>query len=241
MPYCFQPMKSIKKFLKSQAFIFFIIANILFGLSTLIAYYISFEKDKLILPIDRFEYALNNENEFTHEEIEAVNKISFERVAIEDIPEDCINSIIVIEDKTFRTNNGIDKNGVARLIYTALPLKNDLGGGSTISQQLIKMYQDRYYKRTPYDKLKEMVWAFRLTQSFSKDEILEMYLNNVYLGDYNYGIGAASNAYFNKDVRDLNKEECAYIMALPQSPNTYIHNQSKWDERKDRILELLSE
>lgn len=217
----------------------FIIANILFGLSTLIAYYISYDTYKLILPTDRFEYARNNPDEFTQEEIDASFEVTYEIVNYNDIPQDCIDAIIAIEDKTFLTNNGIDRNGIGRLIISALPFLEDKGGGSTISQQVIKMYQDRYYNRTPYDKLKEMVWAFRLNNSFSKEEILEMYLNNIYLGEYNYGVQAASQDYFGKSISDLNREECAYLMALPQSPNTYLNNQERWNTRKDLVLKNL--
>jgi len=195
------------------------------------------------MPTERFDIAKRDTSGYSEEEKAEIEKAIYESIDYEDIPEDCRNAAISIEDKRFMTNHGIDLKGFGRSIISILPFVN-LGGGSTITQQMVKMSTDRYYNRTPLDKLKEMVWAFRLTNDYSKEELLTRYLNNVYLGDYNYGVQAASQAYFKKSVNFLTLNECAYLAGIIQSPNTYapISGSNAIGEiRKNVVLEEMRE
>lgn len=185
-------------------------------------YYIDFRMYKIRLPVEQFEISRRYPQDLSEEEKEELSKINYEVISLNKIPQNCIDAIVSIEDKSFFTNNGIDKNGLARLFLNAIPGSNTIGGGSTISQQVIKMATNRFYSRNPLDKLKEIIWAYRLNKSQSKDEVLERYLNNVYMGEYNYGVSVASKAYFNKNIEDLSLVECAYLMGIPQIPNLYI-------------------
>jgi membrane peptidoglycan carboxypeptidase len=206
-------------------------------------FYFSFDKNKIILITERFDYAKEHPDEFSQEELDELKKISYKFVSLDQIPQNCVDAVISIEDKNFWTNNGIDIKGMGRLILSSLPFV-DLGGGSTISQQVIKMNTDRYYNRNPLDKLKEIIWSYRLNRSFSKEDILERYLNNLYFGYYNYGVQSASLDYFNKNINELNLEECAYLMGIPQIPNLYAPDSkgiltNEGSERKNLVLDAM--
>ena len=181
------------------------------------------------------EYLLFNPNELTFTnvstkiydknntflwEISKDNSVRNTPIDISVIPENCKNAIVAIEDKTFWTNTGIDTNGMGRLVIS-LFTDGSAGGGSTISQQVIKNAYQRIYNRSPFDKLNEIIAAVKLNRYFDKDKILEMYMNNVYFGNLNYGVETASEDYFGKNVSDLNLAECSYLMGIPQFPGVY--------------------
>lgn len=168
-------------------------------------------------------------------------QVKHEFVPLNQIPTICQKAFIAIEDKNFYAHMGIDLTGMVRGIKGAFT-GEDLGG-STIPQQLIKNYQAQIFNRTFAQKLIESIYAVRLNSYYSKDYILETYLNVIYLGDYSYGIEAASLHYFEKHVEDLSVEECAYLAAMTQSPETYKPSADfeAGKQRQQVVLSLMKE
>jgi penicillin-binding protein 2A len=208
--------------------------------------YNAFDIANITFPLDRFELAKADSSKIntylSANERDDLYFYQYEKFGIYEVPKDCINAIVSIEDKTFWQNNGVDGNGVIRLVFSIIP-GNSASGGSTISQQVIKIATDRFYNRTIFDKITEIMWAIKLNQVKSKSEILDIYLNNAYFGGYNFGAQAASKEYFNKDISELNLDECAYLMGIPQSPNNYApvneENKNRGQERKEQVLEAM--
>ena len=143
-----------------------------------------------------------------------------EWVDYEDIPKDLINAVVAIEDKTFWTHQGVNwKRTGGALLNMFLSMK-DTYGGSTITQQLIKnvtQYDDVTVKR----KILEIFTALELEKNYDKDEILELYLNVIYLGDKCYGVQSAAQHYFGKSVSELSLEECASLAGITNNPSIY--------------------
>ncbi|MCJ7665245.1 MAG: transglycosylase domain-containing protein, partial [Actinobacteria bacterium] len=162
-----------------------------------------------------------------------------ELVSLEQIPKNLINAVIAIEDERFYQHPGFDLEGIIRSLIINLVSGDVEQGASTITQGYVKnvyMPEEKYditYER----KIKEVVLAYQLEQIYSKDEILEMYLNTVYLGEGAYGVQAAARVYFNKDVGYLNLSECAMIAGLLQ---TYLHSpyldENAARERRNLVL-----
>lgn len=143
-----------------------------------------------------------------------------EYVNFTDIPDNLINAFISIEDKRFYKHKGVDYLrilGATKNNILSMSLKE---GASTISQQLVKnsfLSSEKTFKR----KFAEIKLAKELEKKYDKSEILEMYLNSIYFGGGNYGIGDASKYYFDKSVKDLTLNECAYLAAIVKSPSKY--------------------
>ncbi len=141
-------------------------------------------------------------------------------VQFSDLPDNLINAVIVTEDKSFFSHPGIDFKGVIRAAYTNIKKRRIVQGGSTITQQLAKnlfLTPERSFTR----KLHELILSFWLEMRFSKEQILSIYLNRVYLGSGTYGVQAASEKYFNKKVEDLSLYESAVIASLLKAPSKY--------------------
>ncbi len=148
---------------------------------------------------------------------------------IDIIPKHLINAFLAAEDANFYKHSGIDPFAIFRTsVKNGLSLlKGDesVGGASTITQQVVKnLLLSR--ERTLQRKVKEAILAFRISQTFSKDQILELYLNQIYLGSGAYGVAAAAQVYFNKSIDELTIEEDALLATLPKAP-------SKLDPRKN--------
>lgn len=140
-------------------------------------------------------------------------------VKLTDIPNNLKNATISIEDKDFYKNQGFSVLGYLRAVRNLLFLRG-LSGGSTITQQLVKTVL-LSSERTLPRKIKELMLSIQVSQKYSKDQILEMYLNDVPYGGANIGVEAASQSYFGKDVKDLNIAESAFLAGLPQAPSVY--------------------
>lgn len=162
-------------------------------------------------------------------------------VSIDDVPDEVRNAILSIEDKRFYDHKGID---VRRLAGAAISnVKNGWGaeGGSTLTQQVIKrtvLTPEKTLKR----KVQEAWLALKLERKYSKEEILELYLNNVYFGHGAYGIKTASATYFGEeDLSDLNISQIALLAGLPNSPSATdpFKHPEKAEERRDRVLEAM--
>src|SRR5690625_4193318 len=163
-------------------------------------------------------------------------------VDIEYIPDHVKNAFIAIEDKRFYNHAGIDPKSVGRAVYRDIISGSKAEGASTITQQLAKnlfLYNDKTWMR----KTKETMAAIYLEREFSKDMILEMYLNKIYFGHCVYGIETASQYYFSKSVSKLSIDEGALLAGLAKAPNGYspIDYPDKSLERRNLVLQVMEE
>ncbi|MDD5622731.1 MAG: transglycosylase domain-containing protein, partial [Actinomycetota bacterium] len=166
-----------------------------------------------------------------------------ELVSYEQIPRNLINAVIAIEDERFYQHEGFDIEGIIRSFIINLVSGGIEQGATTITQGYIKnvyMPEEKYeisYER----KIKEAALAYQLEQLYSKEEILEMYLNTVYFGEGAYGVQAAAKVYFNKDVEYLNLSECAVIAGLLKSYlfSPYIDNKASLERRNLVLAKML--
>lgn len=162
-------------------------------------------------------------------------------VTIDKIPLAAQQATITAEDRSFYEHSGISFKGIARAILTNLIHLDPNGqGASTITQQFIKkafLTDDRTYSR----KIKEIIIAIALEKKFEKDEILQMYLNEIPYGGTNYGIESAAQSYFNKSVTDVTLAEAATLAALPNRPSTFLNNPELLKDRRDWILDGMVE
>ena len=166
-------------------------------------------------------------------------------VPYDSIPKIVVNSFLSAEDKNFFTHPGIDAKGILRAIIKNLrniSQNKRLEGASTITQQVAKNFlltNEVSLKR----KIKEAILAFRIERAYSKERILELYLNQIYLGQGTYGIAAASLEYFDKSIKELTYPDAALLAALPKAPSKY--NPYKYPDvgkfRRDLVLKNLEE
>ena len=165
----------------------------------------------------------------------------------EDIPQDMINAIISAEDRTFFEHQGFDFKGIVNAFVINIKnifskKNNNYVGASTITQQLVKnilLNNDQTISR----KIKELILSLRIEKSYSKEFILELYLNEIYFGRRSYGIASAANNYFNKSIFDLDIQEFAYLAALPKGPNNYDPNKNyeRAFDRRNYVLKQMKE
>ncbi|GGF03162.1 penicillin-binding protein [Stappia taiwanensis] len=165
-----------------------------------------------------------------------------EAVRLEQLPPYLPQAVIAIEDRRFRSHPGLDPIGLARAMVTNLTSGRLVQGGSTLTQQLAKnlfLQPDRTLKR----KVQEAILAIWLEATYSKDEILEMYLNRVYFGAGAYGVDAAARRYFGKSARMVNLAEAATIAGLLKAPSRYAptRNPDLADERAGTVLMAMAE
>ena len=159
-------------------------------------------------------------------------------VSLTKIPKYLQEATISIEDKNFYNHGAIDLKGIARAAYVTLIAHKSLQGGSTITQQLVRnslLTLDQTITR----KVKEVVLSFVVESIYSKDRILEMYLNQVSYGGTAWGVEAASQIYFGKDVSKLTLPESAFLAGLPQAPSVYSPFGSHPEDGKRRQLQVL--
>ena len=166
-------------------------------------------------------------------------------IPFDSIPDKIINAFLSAEDKNFFSHPGIDAKGILRALIKNIrniTQNKRLEGASTITQQVAKNFlltNEVSLKR----KVKEAILAFRIERAYTKKRILELYLNQIYLGQGTYGIAAASLEYFDKSIKDLDYSEAALLAALPKAPSKY--NPYKYPEvakfRRDLVLENLEE
>ena len=149
----------------------------------------------------------------------------------ETIPELVKQAFISAEDKNFYTHEGYDLRGIGSAAFDAVKSRGrDVRGASTITQQVMKNFLlsgDRQAER----KIKEIILAARVEEALSKEKILELYMNEIFLGQNSYGVAAASQTYFNKKLSDLAPHEAAFLASLPKAPSDYHPVR-----RKDRLM-----
>lgn len=162
-------------------------------------------------------------------------------VSLADVPKYLIQATIAAEDQNFYEHPGIDFIGITRALYLNLKEGRVVSGGSTIPQQLVRNVIGINKDRTFLQKIKESLFALRISKVFTKDEILSLYFNKIYYGNLNYGVDAASFGYFGKHVANLDLAESAFLAGLPQAPNRYDPFQHRQDalKRKDYVLSLM--
>ena len=166
-------------------------------------------------------------------------------IPYESIPKKLVNSFLSAEDKNFFSHPGIDAKGILRAVIKNIKnisQNKRLEGASTITQQVAKNFlltNEVSLKR----KIKEAILAFRIERAYTKERILELYLNQIYLGQGTYGIAAASLEYFDKSIKELDYSEAALLASLPKAPSKY--NPYKYPEvakfRRNLVLENLKE
>jgi penicillin-binding protein 1A len=159
-------------------------------------------------------------------------------IPLSQMPDMLKKAFVAAEDSRFYTHQGIDILSIFRAFYKNIEAGTIVQGGSTITQQVTKSFlltPERSYIR----KIKEAILAYRIDKQFSKDEVLFLYLNQIYLGHGAYGVEAASENYFGKSAKDLNLAECAILAGLPQAPSRY--SPFKYPERaKQRQIYVLN-
>jgi penicillin-binding protein 1A len=186
---------------------------------------------------------LQPNGEEKHELLGRVYKEDREPEELRNIPEYLSQATIAIEDRPFYRHRGIDPKGIMRAAWVNLQQGGIRQGGSTITQQLARnmwLSQERSISR----KLKEILLALELERRFSKDEILEMYLNEVFYGHGAYGVRRAAGLYFDKPVSELSLAQCAMIAGLPRSPlaySPYSHPQTTRARRRQVLIAMRDE
>ena len=163
-------------------------------------------------------------------------------VNINEVPDHLKKALLAIEDARFYEHDGVDYYGLARAVVNNLIPGGGKQGASTITQQLAKNFfltSERTYTRKFYEAL----MAKKIEKNLTKDEILERYMNHIYLGERAYGFAAAADIYFNKDIKDLTLAESAMLATLPQAPssNNPAKNRKRADERQRYVLERMLE
>jgi penicillin-binding protein 1A len=159
-------------------------------------------------------------------------------VPIEDIPDLVKHAFISAEDKNFYTHHGYDVTGMAAAFIDAVKSRGqNLRGASTITQQVMKNFL-LSGDRTGERKIKELILASRLEETLSKDKILELYLNEIFLGQNSYGVAAAAQTYFNKSLIELEPHEAAMLASMPQAPSQYhpVRAKERVTQRRNYVL-----
>ncbi|MGA9288519.1 MAG: PBP1A family penicillin-binding protein [Anaerobacillus sp.] len=195
--------------------------------------------------IDEKKLVMNSATQLVDEDGKLITKLYFENrdpVSIDDIPDHVKEAFVATEDSRFYEHHGLDIKAIGRALYRDILAGKKVEGGSTLTQQLAKnvfLTNDKSWLR----KTKEAVIAINLERNYSKDKILEMYLNQIYFGHGAYGIQSASMLFFNKPVSDLSIEEGAMLAGIPKAPSTYspINHPDKSKERRDLVLTLMEE
>ncbi|MBE7707023.1 MAG: PBP1A family penicillin-binding protein [Cyanobacteria bacterium SIG30] len=172
--------------------------------------------------------------------LKTFSSFKFEKVEIEDVPDDLKNAFIATEDKNFYHHEGYDLLGLVRSTIVNIMAGRAKQGASTITQQLARILflsNEKTFDR----KIRELILAHRIEKTISKNEILEMYLNAVYLGSGTYGVLSASKTYFDKELKDLTLAEKALIAGLPQAPSIYspFKNPDKAIKRRNWVLKRM--
>lgn len=163
-------------------------------------------------------------------------------IRFDQIPQGFIDAILAAEDSRFYSHGGIDFKGLARAAFQLLSTGRIQTGGSTVTMQVARNYL-LTLERTFLRKFKEIILALQMEQQLSKDEILELYVNKIYLGNRAYGIEAAANVYYGRSIDQLTQAELAMIAGLPKAPSAYnpLANPPRALERRNWILSRMHE
>ncbi|PSL50541.1 penicillin-binding protein 1A [Salsuginibacillus halophilus] len=197
-------------------------------------------------PLDEDELVFSEAAEFYDANNEFVTQLEGTEnrslVDIEEVPEDVKNAFIAVEDERFYSHSGVDVRRVFGAVFANISEGFGAEGASTITQQLVK-HAFLSPEQTMSRKLQEQWLAIQLEREYSKDEILEMYLNAIWLGNGAYGIEKAGETYFSKSVEELSVEDAAVLAAIPRRPSYYdpIANTENAEQRRNLILNMMHE
>src|SRR3990167_2995546 len=161
-------------------------------------------------------------------------------VAYKNIPKHLVQAILATEDQRYFDHSGVDILGLGRAALRMIQTGTKSQGGSTITMQVARnFFLSR--KKTFLRKFKEILLAIKIDRELSKETILELYLNKIYLGNRAYGVGAAAQVYFGKNLNELTLAEMAMIAGMPQSPSTHnpIANRSASIKRRNHVLDRM--
>lgn len=222
-----------------------VVNAVIFVISICLAALVAFKLYLISLP------PIQNLNEFKpnivtkfysndNEVIKTFTAFTFSKVDLNNIPKNLQNAVIATEDKNFYKHRGYDVSGLARSTFVNVLSGHVVQGASTITQQLARILflsNEKTFTR----KIKELIVAVRIEKTIPKSKILEMYLNNVYLGSGAYGVEGASQIYFNKHLNQLTLAECALLAGLPQAPSVYspFHDKDLAIERRNQVLKRM--
>ena len=183
--------------------------------------------------------------------IEKISEVSIEEkvksiqdkedyVLYDDIPQQFINAIVSIEDRRFFEHMGVDIQSIGRALISNIEKEDIVEGGSTITQQLSKNLYFTHEKRFTR-KVAEVFMSLELENIYSKEEIIEVYLNVIYFGDGYYGIYEASKGYFNKEPKELNLDEITLLAGLPNAPSAYALSKETdlSKQRQNMVIEAM--
>jgi penicillin-binding protein 1C len=166
-------------------------------------------------------------------------------VPLDQISPNLIAATIATEDKEFYNHPGFDLVALGRALWTNYRSKEVVSGASTITQQLARLLllTDERYEQTYERKAREIILAAEITRRYSKEQVLEMYLNEIYYGNMSYGVQAAAETYFNTNASDLSLWQAAFLAGLPQSPAVYdvYNNREATLTRSDSVFRLMFE
>lgn len=229
------------KFLKVSLIVF--LSFLVVALSLTAAFFIitkdaKLDESKLIKPNQNVIIYDDNGNEITSASVSGKNK----SVEIENLAPHTINAFIASEDRAFYSHNGLNYKRMIKALFTNIASRSFKEGASTISQQLIKnthLSNDKTITR----KLNEIRLTKQLERAYSKDEILEMYLNTIYFGHHCYGLQSAAEFYFDKKAENLSLTESATLVGLLTSPNNYspFKNPEKSLAKRNTVLKSMLE
>ncbi|WP_426450108.1 transglycosylase domain-containing protein [Paenibacillus sp. S-38] len=208
------------------------------GLAAAVSWVRGLDISKLSHPLPEPGYMLD----INGERVAQLSSSKLVPVPLTQVPEHLRNAVIAVEDRRFYEHKGFDLWSISRALLRDLQVGSMKEGGSTITQQLAKnlfLESDKTLTR----KVKELGYAVKINFTYSKDEILELYLNSIYMGEGRYGVEGAAQQYFGKSVKDLSLEECALLAGLPKAPTTYspMKNPDKSLERRNLVLSLMKE
>lgn len=200
----------------------------------------------LLIPFDQNLFLQKNSskiydrNDILLYEILIPQKGSQSFVALEQMPQALIDSLVSIEDQKFYEHWGVDLSAFFRAVWQNIYYGEIVSGASTLEQQLLRNLFN-HQERSFSNKIKEIFFALKLNQKYSKAEILEQYLNTVYFGSLAYGVEAAAQTYFGKSISKLDLAESAYLAGLPQAPSRYSPyvDQKAGKKRQLQILQIL--
>lgn len=172
---------------------------------------------------------------------DAVNQIRSgeDYIKLEDISQDYKNAVVAVEDHRFYSHKGIDVISMLRATYVNIKSSSITYGASTITQQVGRIL---YFtqEKSPIRKFAEIFVAFDLEKNYSKDEILELYLNIIYFGNGYTGIHDASYGYFNKSPKNLTFYEATYLAGLPNAPSVYSEDDKLGEERRLQVVQAVN-
>ncbi|WP_221469576.1 PBP1A family penicillin-binding protein [Cohnella nanjingensis] len=198
----------------------------------------SLDIDKLAMPVKSPTLMMDRSGQTASR----ITSAKTDPVALDQIPEAMREAIVAVEDKRFYEHTGVDAFGIFRAAFRNAREGGNAEGGSTITQQLAKnvfLSGEKTLKR----KLTEATYAWKIESSYSKDQILEMYLNQIYFGEGQWGIRRAANRYFGKEPKELTLAESALLAALPKAPSRYspYRNKELALERRNLVLKLMKD